>query len=244
LPASPFSRALQGRQPLLVAACSLNWKGSEQVIRMSSETAVRSALNYTLDDGITLEVFFCKPEPGTVVNRLGNDPQEVLIHDAWGIVDKLSLDREGFELHDCPIAFDRFEDDAAVRSGFFSEVAEFVRIHSGAKRVHVFEYNIRSKAVEKEGALKANPVRLVHSDYTVKSGPQRVREVLPDETDDLLQRRFAFFNLWKPLLRVEELPLGVCDVASLVPEDMLKTNLRYPDRTGEVYMTRYSPEHR
>ena len=37
---------------------------------------------------------------------------------------------------------------------------------------------------------------------------QRVRDILPDEADALLQGRVAFFNVWKPLYqRVEELPL-------------------------------------
>ena len=44
-----------------------------------------------------------------------------------------------------------------------------------------------------------------------------MRDVLPNEAETLLQRRFAFFNVWKPIhRRVEELPLGVCDVGSTV----------------------------
>ncbi len=212
---------------------------------MTKQSSVRSTLNYTLDNGITPAHYFYEPEPGTVIHAPGDDPQEVSIHDGWDKAGAFSLDREGFKLAECRIPFNRFEDDAAVRSDFFKQVAEFVCAQVGARRVHVFDYNIRAKTVATPTTSAANPVRLVHSDYTVVSGPQRVRDVLPDEAETLLQRRFAFFNLWKPIhRRVEELPLGVCDVGSTVAEDRIRLELRYPDRTGEIYTLRYSPSHR
>jgi hypothetical protein len=218
---------------------------SDKTIVTTAQSSVRSTLNYTLDNGITPEVYFYKPPPGTVVNSPGNDPREVTIHNAWDRVNQVSVDREGFELKACPIAFNDFGDDAAIRGAFFKEVAEFVRVNVGARRVQVFDYNIRSKAVTELTTSAANPVRLVHSDYTPISGPQRVRDVLPDEADDLLKRRVAFFNLWKPIRRrVEELPLAVCDVASTVAADRLVMALRYPERTGQIYAMRYSPAHR
>jgi hypothetical protein len=88
-------------------------------------------------------------------------------------------------------------------------------------------------------------VLLVHSDYTVISGPQRVRDIVPEDADDLLQRRVAFFNVWKPLYRrVEELPLAMCDASTHEPDDMLRMDLKYRERTGEIYVMRYSPKHR
>ncbi|MCB1807856.1 MAG: methyltransferase, partial [Candidatus Competibacteraceae bacterium] len=88
-------------------------------------------------------------------------------------------------------------------------------------------------------------VLLVHSDYTPKSGPQRVRDLLPAEADQLLQQRVAFFNVWKPLYRpVEELPLAMCDATTASDEDMLLMQLKYRERTGEIYVMRYSPSHR
>lgn len=88
-------------------------------------------------------------------------------------------------------------------------------------------------------------VLLVHSDYTVASGPQRVRDIVPDEAEALLQRRVAFFNVWKPLYqRVEELPLAMCDARTHGPEDMLRMDLKYRERTGEIYVMRWAPQHR
>ena len=38
---------------------------------------------------------------------------------------------------------------------------------------------------------------LVHCDYTAESGPLRVKQLLPEEADEKLQRRVAFFNVWE-----------------------------------------------
>jgi hypothetical protein len=51
---------------------------------------------------------------------------------------------------------------------------------------------------------------------TVKSGLQRVRDLLPNEAEELIEGRVAFYDVWKPIRsRVEELPLGVCDWKSV-----------------------------
>ena len=86
---------------------------------------------------------------------------------------------------------------------------------------------------------------LVHCDYTPRSGPLRVRQLLPDEAPALLERRVAFFNFWKPLKhRVEEKPLAMCDATSALPDDMITMKLRYRERTGEIFVMRHSAAHR
>ncbi len=50
---------------------------------------------------------------------------------------------------------------------------------------------------------------------------------------------------WTPLRRpVEGAPLAVCDARTIAPGDLVETDLRYRDRTGEVYSLRFSPAHR
>ena len=41
-----------------------------------------------------------------------------------------------------------------------------------------------------------------------------------------------------------EAPLAVCDAQSLRSQDMMETDLRYPDRTGAIYSFSHSPGHR
>ncbi len=96
---------------------------------------------------------------------------------------------------------------------------------------------------EKYGAR--SPVKSAHNDYTERSGPQRVRDLLPDEAPELLERRFAMINVWRPIRGpVEDMPLAVCDARSIAPADRIATDLMYRDRTGEVYSMSFNPEHR
>src|SRR4029450_1660654 len=89
------------------------------------------------------------------------------------------------------------------------------------------------------------PVRFAHNDYTERSGPQRVRDLLGDEADRLLAGRVAVINVWKPIRgSVQEAPLAVCDARSIGPNDLVPTDLNYQDRTGEVYSLLFNPQHR
>ena len=213
--------------------------------------SVKATMNYTVDNGIPPDYYFYEPDPGVVLNPPGTDVREVEIHDAWPIKDQISLDKEGFELHEFSDRvghFAAFEDDAQIKSTFYAQVVEFVKAHTGAKRVEVFDHTIRKRLsadLKVQTTVQRPAVMLVHSDYTVASGPQRVRDLFPNEADDLLSRRVAFFNVWKPLYRrVEELPLAMCDASTHVEADLLRMDLKYAERTGEIYVMRHSSAHR
>jgi hypothetical protein len=217
---------------------------------MQQDGFVLGTLNYTADNGTAPEVYFYEPPPGIVVRPPGDDPREMQIFDGWSRASNFSLDREGFELREFENAFERFDDAEAVRTEFYGPVAEFVRDSVGARQVLVFDHTIRSKAnaeqqTAEHSTTKRAPVMVVHCDYTPASGPMRVPQLMPDEADELLKRRVAFYNLWKPLKkRVEEKPLAVCDVTSAALDDMLKMALRYRERAGEIFVMRHSASHR
>jgi hypothetical protein len=215
---------------------------------MKPSHPVRATLNYSVDNGIPPDYYFYEPDPGVKLNPPGTDAQEVEIHDAWPERDQISLDREGFELHEFDPSFQAFDDDALIKTVFYRQVVDFVKAHTGAKRVEVFDHTIRKRLpadLKAQTEVQRPAVMLVHSDYTVKSGPQRVRDIVPQDAEELLQRRVAFYNVWKPLYRqVEELPLAMCDASTHDPEDMLRMDLKYRERTGEIYVMRYSPSHR
>jgi len=210
--------------------------------------AVRATLNYSVDNGIPPDYYFYEPDPSVKLNPPGTDVREVSIHDGWPLVDQLSLDREGFELHDFIGRFDQFDDDASVLARFYPQVIDHVQRHTGAKRVVVFDHTIRKRLpadLKVQTEVQRPAVLLVHSDYTVASGPQRVRDILGREAEPLLQGRVAFYNVWKPLYRrVEELPLAMCDASTHAPADLLRMDLKYRERTGEIYVMRHSPAHR
>lgn len=215
---------------------------------MPTPSKVRATIHYTVDNGRPPDYYFYEPDPAVALNPPGTDLREVDIHDAWPLRGQLSVDREGFELHGFEGRFDQFDDEASVKSTFYAQIVAFVRQHTGARRVEVFDHTIRRRMpadLKVQTEVQRPAVMLVHSDYTPHSGPQRVRDLLPDEAQDLLGRRVAFFNVWKPLYhRVEELPLAMCDAQTQDDADLLRMELKYSDRTGEIYVMRHSPRHR
>ena len=174
------------------------------------------------------------------------DFREVEIQDARELAPPASLEREGFALapHETAIA-DLYDEDA-VRAGYYAEMEKLVAGVTGATRVVAFDHNVRSRPLaEKRERAAQYPVRYVHNDYTDRSGPQRVRDLMGDEADALLRHRFSVINVWKPITGpVQESPLAVCDATSLRAEDFVPTDLEYAHRKGEVYSFHFRPEHR
>jgi len=209
---------------------------------------VRTTINYTVDNGIPPDYYFYEPDSSVKLNPPGTDLREVEVRNGWPDVDQLDLDREGFVLKPFPATFQQFDDDAMIKSAFYPQVEAFVKRNTGARRVVIFDHTIRKRLpadLKAQTEVNRPAVLLVHSDYTVASGPQRVRDLLPEEADDLLTRRVAFYNVWKSLRDVvEELPLAMCDATSQDEGDMLRMELKYREWTGEIYVMRHSPRHR
>ena len=173
-------------------------------------------------------------------------PRTMAIHDARPLRGELSLDTEGVVLIDAATSFDDFYDPDRVREHYYLEMESLVMRQTGAVRVLAFDHNLRSKALAGESQYDAQmPVLFAHNDYTDDSGPQRVRDLLPDEADRLLEKRFAVINVWRPTRGpVRESPLAVCDAQTMGPNDLVAMDLIYPDRVGEVQSLRYVEGHR
>lgn len=166
------------------------------------------------------------------------------IRDGREIRDELTLEQQGFELRAHRSAVTDFYDDAQVEGISFPEVVSLLKQATGATRVLIFDHTVRSGDESMRAARKVRePVQQVHNDYTVKSGPQRVRDLLPDEADELLKKRFAMVNVWRPIAPVHTDPLAVCDAQSIAPADLVPTDLVYADRVGEVYNISHNPAH-
>src|SRR5260370_42492226 len=144
---------------------------------------------------------------------------------------ELSLDLQGFAVTRQDSAVANFYDADEVRKVYYPEVERMVREFTGAVKVHVFDHNVRSRPMAKlreNGAQE--PVKVAHNDYTLKRGPQRVRDLLSDEAEALLANRFAIINVWRPIRGpVQESPLAVGDAESMVQDNIWKHVLRYRD---------------
>jgi len=174
-------------------------------------------------------------------------PQHVTVYDGRPIADGLSLDREGFVLRRFESKVRDFEDDRQVRRHFYPEVERLIKAETGAAKVVIFDHTRRKDtgAADREGGQRV-PVRRVHNDYTARSGPQRVDDLLPPGEAALWkQGRFAVINVWRSIEgTVEAAPLAVADASSMAAGDFVATDLVYPDRKGEIYYVTANPQHR
>jgi len=186
-----------------------------------------------------------EPPPGVPPRNTREESHQIKVLDARAVADRLSLDREGFVLLQRPTAATNLYDDKEVTSLYYPECERVIREATGATRVVAFDHIARNAALSAKGNSIKLPAGRVHNDYTAWSAPQRVRDLMGDEAEELLKHRFAEINLWRPirgpLLRS---PLALCDAQTLSEENLVGSDLRYPDRTGETYAVTYNPEQR
>jgi hypothetical protein len=189
-----------------------------------------------------------EPPPGVPRTTAVYREHSVEIHNLRPLAQGLSLDREGFQLLTVPSSVTNFDDEEAIRGQYYAESISVVRRVTGASRVVVFDHTIRRRipgATDRTTGIPRQPVPRVHNDYTVQSGPQRVRDLLGDEAESLLQRRFAVINVWRPIRGpIQDSPLAVADARSVAAGDLVATDLIYPDRVGEIYYVKFNPSHR
>jgi hypothetical protein len=157
-----------------------------------------------------------------------------------------SLDRNGFTFVEHRTAVRDFFDKAELEGVYYPEVAALIGKISGAKRVHVVDHTLRSgDEAEREARFIREPLLSAHNDYTEWSGPNRVREVMGEGAEKLLERRFAIIQVWRAINQpIESNPLAIADATSVAPDDLLIAERRYPHRIGQTYRLKYSPAHR
>jgi len=207
---------------------------------------IEATLNYIVDDGS--KVFTIVAAPGGSDTRSGGtpDPHRVAIHNGRPLAERFALERNGFRFvrHDTKVK-DFYDEDEIARV-YYPEMVELIKAESGAKRVVVFDHTLRTADSEMRESKKIRDVvSRVHNDYTEWSAPQRVRDILPDEAEELLQRRFAIIQTWRPIRHpVETNPLAMADAQTLAPDDMIVSERRAPGRIGQTYAIRYNPAHK
>jgi hypothetical protein len=208
--------------------------------------AVEATLNYVVETGE--KIFTLTGGPGSLDVRTGGkqDSRRTTIRNGRPYVARFMLEQDGFRFvrHDTKV--DDFFNEDEVRRVYYREMEALVKAESGASRVVVFDHTLRTADDELRETRKIREVvRRVHNDYTEWSGPQRVRDLLPQEADELLRRRFAIVQVWRPIrLPVETFPLAICDARSLSLDDLVVSERRYPNRVGQTYAIKYNPEHR
>ncbi len=216
--------------------------------QMTSEQhpgTIEATLTYCVDDG-TMPVNETKNAVTKMPTYSGNFDDHVMpIRNARQREIPLNLEVNGFELVEHNTAVKDFIDADEVKSTYYPEIEELVKKHTGASRVVIFDHTVRAGDDQKrEENLLREPVLRVHNDYTEWSGPQRVRDILPNEAEELLKKRFAVIQVWRPIQPVLQTnPLAVCDARSLPTSDLIIAERRYPDRVGQTYQVKHNDNH-
>jgi hypothetical protein len=206
---------------------------------------------YYADSTVKDPAYFLCPPPADAHKRdPGRVPEQHHVADVRDYMESLSIDQQGLAFVRQQSATADFYDDEEVRNTYYPEVQDLVMAQTGAKEVFVFDHNVRSKELAgsdqtAQRAAVQNPVKSVHNDYTEVSGPQRVRDFLPERAEELVNRRFAMINVWRPIVGpVLQTPFAVIDAGSISKEDFIPIDLVYSDRVGQIYMVQNNPKHR
>ena len=211
-----------------------------------SSPAITADIAYTLDTGEKLvnETF----GPNNIHRRrMGTlDPRPMQIENGRLHAGGFTLDHNGFKLVEHRTAVRNFFDKPRIETDYYPEVEQLVKQHTGASRVVVFDYTLRSgDEPEREAKLVREPIHSAHNDYTEWSAPQRVRDLLPDEAETLLAGRFAIIQVWRAINQpIESNPLAIADAQSVPFADLMIAERRYPNRVGQTYRLRYNAAHR
>ena len=207
------------------------------------------------------------------------DAQQLDVRDARSLAGDSALDfqRRGFGRFDQPLSDPKldFLNHESVVQGYYPSCEALMRRVTGASHVFAFDHNVRwaegqRDKTEIEGGQKVQgPIRVVHGDYTLTSGPQRLRDLAqPPRINDTMrpyladgatlisnelvehalgpEGRFALINVWRNIAPepVAKDPLGFCDAQTVEPDDLVVFELHYEDRIGENYFSHHAERHR
>jgi hypothetical protein len=217
--------------------------------RIEALASVTADLNYIAPQRDRPRTYTFEPPPaGEPKTNIVAEPHALPIHDLRPIAGSVSLDREGFALVRQNSAVRDFYDDDEVKRVYYPEAERLIRSVTGADRVFIFDHTVRKRveglADMRDGSPR-QPAWRVHVDHTAKSGPQRVRDLIPDEAEELLTGRVQVINLWRPIRGpLRDAPLAVCDARTVKLDELVGSDLVYRHRVGETYSVKFSPQHR
>lgn len=202
---------------------------------------VSAKLTFGVDIGEPL--FYDMGDPKTPEDRetnAVNEERDVLILDGRGNESTYNIETNGFELVRNTVDLGNLS-DSHLRTSYYPAMESLVTELLGAKTATVFDHTIRhgDEQTRKTQSLR-EPAKMVHNDYTERSAPQRVRDFYPQQAEELLSRRYAIVQVWRPLKLVASDPFAIADAASMAPDDFLPITRRSPGRDGEIFYVKFN----
>ena len=161
---------------------------------------VEAELNYLAPPAERPRYYAYEPGPSDPPPNMVHEPHLLPIHDMRPISHEIGLDSCGFALVEQRSAVRDFWDDDEVRAVYYPEAAEFIKQALGASRVFIFDH-VQRRRVDgvdrRQAGMPRQPATRVHVDHTAKSGPQRVRDLLGGDAEELLRGRVQVINTWR-----------------------------------------------
>lgn len=216
--------------------------------KIESLPFVLAELNYLAPTSAKPRTYAFDPPPGEPKSTALPELRQVPVFNGRPIAQSFSLDREGFALVRHPTFVRDFTSEKEIRNVYYPAAEAFVRATLRADRVVIFDHTVRKRvagAADVRDGGPRQPATRVHVDQTATSGANRVREHLGAEAEDLLRGRVQVINLWRPIIGpLRDTPLAMCDGTTVAPNDLVASDLIYPNRKGETYSVTYNPAHR
>lgn len=215
--------------------------------------SVCADLCYVKPSAERLYNYMYEPPNGTPQHNCLYEARSVVITDARSFSSRPSVHREGFELWDAPSDVTDFSDEEAVKKVYYEEAADLACAVTGGTRAYVFDHLVRKRETGRPALTfgrhgdgsKPSAAGRIHNDYTEKSGRKRLELVLKDQDAAQDVARYSIVNIWRSISGpVLDTPLAVCDARSISAADLVVSEIRYPKRTGEIYLLSHSSGHR
>jgi hypothetical protein len=207
--------------------------------------SVEGVLNFAEPSAEKAYTYTFKPPEGVRATNIKPYAQTVTLENARFLPGGLDVDVQGFQIVGHHTAVRDFWDEAQTLALGHPEVAELVKAVTGASRVVVYDHTLRRRDVgvaDRTPGQARQPAGRVHIDQTVASGPQRVRDVMGEQAEDLLKHRAAIINVWRPIHHeARDWPLAFADARSVDRGDLIPSDLIFPHRKGEIYGVAYNP---
>ncbi|MED5534087.1 MAG: CmcJ/NvfI family oxidoreductase [Pseudomonadota bacterium] len=190
-----------------------------------------------------------RPSVGGAKARLdlsGNySKREIEILDGRDLLETFSVHEQGFQLVKHKSVVTDIYDTGQRAQLHDVECCELVTTATEAAYTHVFDHTLRSSDSSRRKEKRSRePTTVVHNDYTPRSGPQRVRDLMGNKAKTLLQNHFAIINVWRPVRPVDSFPLAMCDARTVQPELLIRAERRAKNRIGEIYVALFDSKQR
>ena len=214
--------------------------------------ASRGTVNYIGRMAEMPYMYYRDPEPGQPYTNIIDEPHEVDIADLRSAPDSMTLARDMLQFVRFDHAFDRFDDDAAVRAKYFPVVRDMFRELLGIDRVVVFDYAVRRpdhgpkrpQGIPVAGPQR-RPIMRVHGDFIKES----IRDLVTYMSDlcgpGALDGRYRAFNFWRPLRGpLTDRPLAFCHPSTVSQADIVPMKQFNTPKDNHIFALRHNPDHR